>query len=144
MFVNASIQTNKANITENGTAILMDLDKKIYAIKPAIKAAIAVRVPEGNIAHAHAKPVIKKKYLCFLILLVIPNMINATAVDAMPMPKLAASLYMEKYLIRVPPCNICVDLPRPCIKAFSAFVNPNFCCFQTQNDANKESAPNTY
>ena len=39
-----------------------------------------------------AKPTKRKKYLCFLILLVIPKIINATAVDAMPIPYVAASL----------------------------------------------------
>jgi hypothetical protein len=43
-------------------------------------------------AHAHTKPVMRKKYLYFLILLVIPKIIKATAVEAIPMPKLAASL----------------------------------------------------
>jgi hypothetical protein len=79
-------------IIVTGIAILNDFDRKTYAMTPAIKQAIAVRVPDGNIAHVHANPVIKKKYLCFLILLVIPNIRNATAVDAIPMPKLAASL----------------------------------------------------
>ena len=74
-------------------------------MNPAIKHAIAVRVPEGNIAQAHAPPTIKKKYLYFLILAVMPKIMNATAVDAIPIPKLAASLYMEKYRIIVPACN---------------------------------------
>ena len=81
---------------ENGIAILKDLDKKIYVINPAMRQAVAVRVPEGNIAQAHATPTIKKKYLYFLILAVMPNMMNATAVEAIPIPKLAASLYVEK------------------------------------------------
>ena len=54
--------------------------------------AIAVRVPEGNMPHTQAQPVMRKKYLCFFILLVMPKIIKATAVEAMPIPKLAASL----------------------------------------------------
>ncbi len=73
-------------------AILKDFDKKIYAIKPAIRDAMAVRVPDGNMAHAQAAPTIKKKILYLRTFAVMPKMINATAVDAMPMPKLAASL----------------------------------------------------
>ena len=92
MFVNASMKMKRAKVIDTGTAILNDLDKKIYAIKPAIRHAMAVRVPEGNMAHAHPNPTIKKYHRCNVILLVMPNMINATAVDAMPIPKLAASL----------------------------------------------------
>ena len=80
-------------------------------MKPAIKQAMAVRVPEGNIPQAHANPTSKKKYLYRLIFAVIPNIIKATAVEAIPMPKFAASLYIEKYLINVPPYRICVNLP---------------------------------
>ena len=68
-----------------------DFDKKMYAINPANKHAIAVRVPDGNTAHAQAAPTIKKNSLYFLIFAVMPNIINATAVEAMPIPKLAAS-----------------------------------------------------
>ena len=82
----------RKNKTEKGTAILKDLAKNIYVRKPAAKQTVAVRVPDGNIAQIHAIPVNKKKYLCFFILLVIPKIINATAVDAMPIPKFAASL----------------------------------------------------
>ena len=53
---------------------------------------MAVRVPEGNIAHVLASPATRKNILCFRILLEMPKIINATATDAMPMPKLAASL----------------------------------------------------
>ena len=77
-------------------AIFIDFDKKIYAMNPAIKHAMAVRVPEGNIAHAQAKPTIRKKTLCFVILAVIPKMIKATAVEAIPIPKLAESPKIEK------------------------------------------------
>ena len=55
-------------------------------MNPAIKQNVAVRVPEGNIPHAHAIPAIKKKYLYFLIFAVIPKMIKATAVAAIQMP----------------------------------------------------------
>lgn len=75
-----------------GTAILTDFDKKMYAIKPAIKHAIAVRVPEGNMAQVQAAPTIKKNSLYFRIFMVIPKIMNATAVEAMPIPKFAASL----------------------------------------------------
>ena len=87
-----------------GTAIFMDFDRNIYAIKPAIKQAMAVRVPVGNIAQADAKPMTRKVIRCFLILLVMPKIIKATAVEAMPIPKLAASLKIEKYRISVPFC----------------------------------------
>ena len=94
--VNTRKKAKSPKIIENGIAILIDLDRKMYVIRTAMRHAIAVRVPEGNMAHAHALPTIKKKYLCFLILLVIPKIMNATAVEAMPMPKLAASPYIEK------------------------------------------------
>ena len=61
-------------------------------MKPAIRQAIAVRVPEGNMAQVQAAPTIKKKNLYFRIFAVIPNIMKATAVEAMPMPKFAASL----------------------------------------------------
>ena len=73
-------------------ATFIDFERKMYTMKPAIRQIIAVRVPEGNMAHAQAKPVIKKKYLCFLILDVMPKIIKATAVEAMATPKFAASL----------------------------------------------------
>ena len=84
------------NIMVKGIAILNDLDKKIYVTNPAIIHAIAVRVPDGNIAHAAAEPINRKNIFNCLILAVIPNIINATAVEAIPIPKLAASLYVEK------------------------------------------------
>ena len=80
------MNTNKANTIENGMAILIDLERKIYAMNPAIKHAIAVRVPEGNIPQKHAIPTVKKKNLCFLIFEVIPKMMKATAVEAIPIP----------------------------------------------------------
>ena len=61
-------------------------------MNPAKKQKIAVRVPEGNIAHRQAAPTIPKKIRCFFILLVIANIKNATEVAAIPIPKLAASL----------------------------------------------------
>ena len=90
------MKTKSPNTIEKGTAILKDLDKKLYVIKPAIKHAIAVRVPVGKIAHVQAAPVIKKNILCDFILLVIPNITNATAVEAKPMPPVAASLNMDQ------------------------------------------------
>ena len=58
-----------------------------------MKQAIAVRVPEGNMAHAAAHPIMRKIIFNFLIFAVMPKMRNATADEAMPIPKLAASLY---------------------------------------------------
>jgi hypothetical protein len=75
---------------------------------PAKKQKIDVRVPDGNVAQKHAAPVVKQKYFSFLILFVMPNIMNATAVAAMLMPKFAASLNTEKYRMRVPPLIICV------------------------------------
>ena len=75
-----------------GTAILTDLDKNTKAMIPTIKQAMAVRVPEGNMAQAQASPVMRKKTRCLLILLVMAKTKKATAVDAMPIPKFAASL----------------------------------------------------
>ena len=96
MVVNANINTKRPKTIENGIAIFKDLDRKIYAMKPAIKQAIAVRVPEGNIPHIQAHPTMKKNNRCKVILLVMPNMIKATPVEAMPIPKFAASLKIEK------------------------------------------------
>ena len=79
-----------------GMAILNDFDRKIYDPMPAKKQKLAVRVPEGNMAHAQARPTTKKNILSFLILVVMPKMINATDVAAIATPKLAASLNMEK------------------------------------------------
>ncbi len=72
-------------------------------MSPAIKHAIAVRVPDGNIPQTQAAPITRKKYFNFLTFDVIAKIIKATAVDAIPMPKLAASPYIDQYLIRVPP-----------------------------------------
>ena len=89
--VNTRINAKIANKIVNGIAILKDFERNMYAIKPAIILAIAVRVPEGNIAQAHAKPTMRKKILNFLIFAVIPKIMKATAVEAIPIPKLAAS-----------------------------------------------------
>ena len=43
---------------------------------------IAVRVPVWNIPHMTAIDANRKKYRLFLILLVIPQIMNATAADA--------------------------------------------------------------
>ena len=59
---------------------------------PAKKQKIAVRVPDGNMAHRQANPTMAKKILCLLILLVRANIRNATDVDAIPIPNEAASL----------------------------------------------------
>ena len=62
------MKTKIPNAIETGMAILKDFDKKTYAKKPAINAAMAVRVPVGKIAHAQAAPVIKTNILCDFIL----------------------------------------------------------------------------
>ena len=85
-------KTKTPKMIDTGTAIFTDFDRNTYAIRPAIKQPTAVRVPEGNIAHAQASPVIKKTILYFIILQVIPKIRNATDVDAIPIPKFAASL----------------------------------------------------
>ena len=59
---------------------------------PAKKQKMAVRVPEGNMAQKVAKAIIKKIILWILILLVIAKIKKATEVEAMPIPKFAASL----------------------------------------------------
>ena len=92
MVVNANMKTNKANMMVKGMAIFKDLDRKIYIIIPAMKQAIAVRVPEMNIAHAQPIPTTRKKILYLRTFAVIPKIIKATAVEAIPIPKLAASL----------------------------------------------------
>jgi hypothetical protein len=94
--VNAIINTKIVKTIVNGIAILSDLERNMYAIKPAIRQAIAVRVPDGNIAMAQAKPTMRKNIRNLNSLEVIPKMIKATAVDAIPMPKFAESLKMEK------------------------------------------------
>ena len=81
---------------DTGMAILNDFDKNTYAARPAKKQNIDVRVPDGKVAQNEAMATRKKNILCFLILLVIPKIRNATALAAMPMPKFAASLYTEK------------------------------------------------
>ena len=63
---------------------------------PAPKHTIAVRVPDGNIAHVQAMPVMRKKKRYFFTLLVKAKIKNATAVEAILIPKLAASLCVEK------------------------------------------------
>lgn len=92
MFVNASIIKKKPKITDTIAAIFIDFDRKTYAVIPRIKHAIAVRVPDWNIAQVQANAVIRNMIRCFLILLVNPKIKNATAVDAIPVPKLAASV----------------------------------------------------
>ena len=68
------------------------VEPEAYVAIPAMKQPIAVRVPEGNIAQAHASPVTRKKMRCFLTRLVRAKIRKATDVEAMPIPKLAASL----------------------------------------------------
>ena len=55
-------------------------------MNPANILAMAVRVPDGNMPQIQAPPTIKKKYLSFLILAVIPKITKATPVEAIPMP----------------------------------------------------------
>ena len=113
-------------------AILADLDRKTYTNTPAIIQTIAVRVPDWNIAQVHANPVIRKKIRCLLILLVMAKMKYATAVEAIQIPKFAASLCVEKYRISVPPLRICVVRPALYNHVDSAGVNPMCICFQVQ------------
>ena len=47
---------NRSN-NPTGTAILADLDRKMYMPMPAIKQKMAVRVPVANIAQQHSKQV---------------------------------------------------------------------------------------
>ena len=93
---------------ETDVAIFTDLDRTMYSIMPAKKQKIDVRVPDGNVAQKLAAPAIRQKYFIFFILFVIPNIKNATAVAAMLIPKVAASLNTEKYRMSVPPLIICV------------------------------------
>ena len=110
---------------------------------PAKKQKMAVRVPDGNIAQKHPIPVIRNSMRNFLILVVMARMRNAVAEAAILMPKHAASLKMEKYLMRVPPCRMWVLRPRVCIQLFSDAVKPKVFCFHTQKTANKESKAQT-
>ena len=41
----------------------------------------------------------------------------------------------------VPACKRWVERPLPCKKEASARVNPMYCCFHTQNDANNANPP---
>jgi hypothetical protein len=122
-----------------GTAILIDFDRTIYNINPAAKQKMAVRVPDWNIPHIINAAVVRKKMRKFLILFVMPAIINTTAVAAALHPKLAASLNVEKYLIRDPPFKIWVVLPLVSIHMFSAVVKPKLICFQTQNTENNDN-----
>ena len=57
ILVNAkNIYMNRSN-NPTGTAILADLDRKMYMPMPAIKQKMAVRVPVANIAQQHSKQV---------------------------------------------------------------------------------------
>ena len=71
---------------ENGTAILIDLDRKIYKNKPAPKQKMAVRVPDWNIPQMTKMPVAAKKIRSHVILLVMAMMINTTEEDAALIP----------------------------------------------------------
>jgi hypothetical protein len=64
----------------------------MYTKIPAKRQAIAVRVPEGNIAQTLERPIIPKKSLYLYIFDVKAKIKNATAVDAIPIPNAAASL----------------------------------------------------
>ena len=75
-----------------GMAIFIDFERKTYTKIPAKRQAIAVRVPEGNIAQTLNRPTTPKKILNFNIFVVKAKIRKATAVDAIPMPKAAASL----------------------------------------------------
>ena len=59
MLVNAKRQKEIIPKRMMGTAILTDLDKKIYTISPTKKHPIAVLVPDWNIPHNAKKPTIK-------------------------------------------------------------------------------------
>ena len=91
-----------------GMAILKDLDKTINTINPAAKLKMAVRVPDWNIPQITSTPDTIKKILSHLILVVIPIITKAAAVEAALQPYVAASLKVEKYLINDPPFNMCV------------------------------------
>ncbi len=82
MLVKASMRKNRNPAVPMMAVNLTDFDNTVYARKPANMQKMAVRVPVGNMAHALAMPMAKNRYLYFLILLVIPKMIKATAADA--------------------------------------------------------------
>ena len=82
IFVKTKRNANNPVANEKGTAIFIDLDKNMYTINPVAKQIIAVLVPDWNIPHITAMETDKKKYLAFLILFVIPKIINADAAAA--------------------------------------------------------------
>ena len=75
-----------------GMAILNDLDKMTYNMNPAAKENMAVLVPDWNMPQITNIPVKIKNSRSQLILLVMPNIINAAAAEAAWHPYVAASL----------------------------------------------------
>ena len=67
-------------------AILNDLDKMTYTIKPAAKQNMAVRVPDWNMPHKTAIVVSAKNILSFFIFVVIAIMVNVEAAAAALQP----------------------------------------------------------
>ncbi len=129
----------KPNMMVTGMAILKDLERNTYMETPKAKQNMAVLVPEANIVHVHARPVMKKNIRSFpqMLLCDTETMKNATALAAMLHPKLAASLNMEKYLVM--PFTMWVRAPYTS-HAFSMLVKPMCCCFHAQKAAKSDRA----
>jgi hypothetical protein len=79
MFVKTKKDMNSAKNIPNGIAILNDLDKMTYTIKPPAKQKMAVRVPDWNMPQITHMLTAKKNNFSHLILLVIPIIRNTTA-----------------------------------------------------------------
>jgi hypothetical protein len=86
MSVKTRKQANRTNRMENGTAILMDFDKKTYMKRPVPKQNIAVRVPDWNIPQITKILIAAKKILSQVNLPVIAIIIKTTDDDAALMP----------------------------------------------------------
>ena len=81
---------------------LRDLHRMMNIAKPAIRHAMAVRVPDEKNAQIAMNPITRKNMRRRLIFIYIPTTINTTAADAKWTPKLAASEKQDMYLILPP------------------------------------------
>jgi hypothetical protein len=86
MSVKTRKHANSTNRIENGTAILMDLDKKTYIKRPAPKQKIAVLVPDWNIPQITKILIAARKILSQVNLPVIAIIIKTTDDAAALMP----------------------------------------------------------
>ena len=102
IFVNARKYKAIRNKVPAESMTFRDLHRMMNIANPAIRHAMAVRVPDEKKAQIAMNPITRKNMRRRLIFIYIPTTINITAADAKWTPKFAASEKQDMYLILPP------------------------------------------